>query len=382
MQQLYKTENSIATVKTKFKEACPECYELMERFERELKLNNYSNMRILKYLTFIRSSHRLLGKCFQSAEKTDMENFIIAVDSSGYSEWTKHDLKIMVKVFVRWLKNGILEGDYPDIVKWIKPKMKNSNAKVPEQILTRDEVELLANSTRNPRDRALVLILYESGCRVSELLNMRIKDIAFDQFGCFVMVSGKTGWRRIRIIDYSKDLLKWLDTHQFKDNNESFVWINMERPDHDDRILPFTVNKNIRELAKKCNISKPVNPHAFRHARATHLAKHLPEAVMKQMFGWTNDSNMASVYFHLSGKDVDEALLKLHGLKVEEIPNSNVGIRICQNCGENNQILSHFCNKCNSPLDLKFMLEMDSKRREFDDFMKEFLQYYARFDKS
>jgi len=40
---------------------------------------------------------------------------------------------------------------------------------------------------------------------------------------------------------------------------------------------------------------------------------------MKELFGWTKDSKMASIYTHLSGKDVGEVLLKLHGVKIEEI---------------------------------------------------------------
>ncbi len=73
----------------------------------------------------------------------------------------------------------------------------------------------------------------------------------------------------------------------------------------------------LKDATKKADISKREHAHAFRHARATHLAKVFPEAVMKQMFGWTNDSDMAAVYYHLSGKDVDEALLKLYGIKIE-----------------------------------------------------------------
>jgi ribosomal protein L40E len=210
---------------------------------------------------------------------------------------------------------------------------------------------------------------------------MKIKDINFDQFGCYILVSGKTGWRRIRLIDYSKDLLNWLDIHTFKNNPEAYVWINLETLKG--VITPNAVSKMLKISAKKCNITKPIHPHAFRHARATNLAKQLPEAVMKKFFGWTNDSNMASVYYHLSGKDVDDALLKLHGIKEEEIKEEkNVGMKICQRCGESNSILSHFCRKCNTPLDLKVMLEFDSKRKEFDNFVKDFLLVLAERDKS
>jgi len=123
----------------------------------------------------------------------------------------------------------------------------------------------------------------------------------------------------------------------------------------------------LRKAKEIANITKAVNPHAFRHARATHLAKHLPEAIMKEYFGWTQSSKMASIYNHLSGKDVDEALLKMHGFKPEENKElKNISVKICPNCNENNSVLSHFCKKCNLPLDLKVALEMQ-KRIEIED---------------
>lgn len=378
---LYNTEKRVLSSKNKFKNICKKCFCLIEKFERSLKLNNYSPRRILKYWNSLRYLHSFIGKCFDEAAKEDLEKTIIKIDSMNWSEWTKSDRKKIMKFFFRWLVNNTLEGDYPDIVKWIKTRMKRSNEKMPEEILTKEEINLMANSANNPRDKALILILYESGCRISEFLGMKIKNITFDQFGCYVLVSGKTGWRRIRLIDYSKDLLNWLDIHALKKNPEAYVWINLENLKK--VIMPGAVSKILKNLAKKCNITKPVHPHAFRHARATHLAKQLPEAVMKKLFGWTNDSNMASVYYHLSGKDVDDALLKLHGIKAEEIKEEkNVSVKICQRCGENNSILSHFCKKCNSPLDLKIMIEIDEYRRKFDDLLKDFLIYYAEKDKN
>jgi integrase/ribosomal protein L40E len=228
--------------------------------------------------------------------------------------------------------------------------MKRNNQKLPEQILTKEEIELLASKASNLRDKALVLVLYESGCRVSELLNMKIKDVAFDQYGCHVLVSGKTGWRRVRIIEYSKDFLNWLDSHPLKNDQEAYVWVSLEN--FRKVISPNAVNSLLKRLARIAGILKPVHPHAFRHARATHLAKQLPEAVMKEYFGWTMDSRMASVYYHLSGRDVDEALLKAYGYKPEQSEAKTIPLRICSNCGEANSLLAHFCKKCNSILDL------------------------------
>ena len=65
---------------------------------------------------------------------------------------------------------------YPDEVEWIPTTMKRSRIKLHSEILTVEEVNKIADHTLNPRDRALVLTLYESGARIGELLNLKIKD--------------------------------------------------------------------------------------------------------------------------------------------------------------------------------------------------------------
>jgi site-specific recombinase XerD len=316
MRDLYHREARILSAKKKFKEICPICCELVEKFETQLNLNNYSIGRIEKYWSFLKSIHKNLDVCFNEVKKEDLERFVIFTGNNGeWSENTKKDFKIIVKFFFRWLINDALEGDYPKLVSWIKVRMKKNNEEVPAQVLTKDEIELLSNSTNNLRDKAFVRILYESGCRISEFLGIRIKDISFDQYGSLILVSGKTGWRRIRIIEYSKDLFNWMDIHPLKANPDSYVWLNLETLQ--DVISPAEANKILKKLAKKCNITKPVHPHFFRHSRATYLFKFLSDAVIKEIFGWTKDSRMASIYNHLSGKDVDEALLKMYGINIK-----------------------------------------------------------------
>ncbi|MEM5861205.1 MAG: tyrosine-type recombinase/integrase, partial [Candidatus Aenigmatarchaeota archaeon] len=378
MVDIYRRDLKIASIKQKFKDTCPNCYNILEEFERDLKLNNYSIGRIEKYWSFLKTIHKMIG-CFEKVGKKDIENFVIEVDGKeDWAEWTKSDFKRILKFFYRWFLNKTLEGEYPELVKWIKTEIKRCNSKTPEQILTKEEIELMARNTTNQRDKALVLILYESGCRIGEFLNMKIKDVAFDQYGCYILVAGKTGWRRIRIIEYSKELLNWLEIHPFKTNPQSYVWINIENPNPEETILPNRVSDLLKKLAKKLNITKPVHPHAFRHARATHLAKHLPDAVMRQFFGWVNDSRMTAVYNHLSGKDVDDALLRLHGIKKEETKEERgIGVKVCQKCGESNSILSHFCKRCNFPLDFKEIIEFDQKKEKFEELLVDFLNYYS-----
>lgn len=131
---------------------------------------------------------------------------------------------------------------------------------------------------------------------------------------------------------------------------------------------PASVAKQLREIAVRAGVKKKVNPHAFRHASATFLANNLTEAQMKEYFGWAQSSDMASVYVHLSGRDVDNAILKLHGLaSAEKKESESLRVRKGARCQEKNSPVSKFCSRCGSPLEIRTAIELDQKRRNGDE---------------
>ena len=142
-------------------------------------------------------------------------------------------------------------------------------------------------------------------------------------------------------------------------------------------LLPFnysTGNVLLRRLAKKSGIRKRVNPHLFRHSRATALANKLTEAQMKEYFGWTQSSDMASVYVHLSGRDVDSAILKLHDLKPTEERKDTFKAKSCHRCKQSNSPTSKFCQKCGAVLDLETVLSVESERKKSDELMNSLMK--------
>ena len=299
----------------------------------------------------------MLGKPFIECNREDITRVVENIERKNYSEWTKHDYKVILKKFFKWLRKT---EDYPEEVKWIRTTCRIKNNKLPEEILTEEEVKRIASSADNFRDRAFVLVLYESGCRIGELLPLRIKNIQFDEYGAVLLINGKTGSRRVRIISSSPALAKWLDLHPLRNHPNSFVWIDLRN--HGKLLSYNAVCKTLRKLAERAGVKKKVNPHAFRHARATHLASKLTEAQMKELFGWVQSSDMASVYVHLSGRDVDNALLRLHGLaKDKENRDEDMNLRICPRCGERNDPVSNFCKRCASPLDSKAAIQLEER---------------------
>src|SRR5207245_4387087 len=92
------------------------------------------------------------------------------------------------------------------------------------------------------------------------------------------------------------------------------------------------LRKMLSSTARRCGIKKRISPHSFRHARASNLANVLAEAQMKEYLWWVGDSRMAAIYVHLSGRNVDNALFKLNGIKTEEeINEEEQPLRAC-NC--------------------------------------------------
>jgi site-specific recombinase XerD/ribosomal protein L40E len=340
------------------------------KFLKQLSAEGKSAGRIMKYVYTLKTLGKMLNKPFRNAIKENIIDLVSRIETNkNWTDSTKHDFKVILRIFFRWLRQT---EDYPPEVKWVKITLKKNNNKLPEEILTKEEVEKLADATDNLRDKAFILTLYESGCRIGELLPIKIKHIQFDEYGCVLIVNGKTGSRRVRLIEYAKDLTNWLDIHPLKNNPEAFVWITTGNRNRYELLSYNSIRFVIEKAAKMAGIAKAVNPHSFRHARATYLASKLTEQQLKVYFGWCGDSRMASTYVHLSGKDIDDALLKLHGFKPEENKElKNISIKTCPKCNENNSILSQFCKKCGFPLDTKTMLEIDENRRKLDEFMFE-----------
>ena len=126
------------------------------------------------------------------------------------------------------------------------------------------------------------------------------------------------------------------------------------------------MNTRLRKIAKRAGIKKKVNPHIFRHSRATDLANLLTEAQMKQYFGWTKDSKMAATYVHLSGRDIDEAILKIHGKldENEKLAHEQLKTQMCPICRHENAPEADYCLRCRRPLNLRTLLETEEKEKE------------------
>ena len=339
-------------------------------FDEYLQTLGLKNSRRLKYIILLRWLSKEVNKPFEKVTKEDLMKIVrVLQNNPDLSEWSKVDRKVTIKRFYKWLTGD--DEQYPPEVRWIKCRLKNDRCKLPEELITEEDVTKMADASIKSRDKAFIQCLYETGCRIGELLTLQLKNINFDKHGAVLRVTGKTGDRRIRIVASAPALATWLDFHPYKKNPDAFLWVrNLHRGAKD--FLPFSYPCAvilIRKLAKKAGISKRVNPHTFRHSRATALANKLTEAQMKEYFGWTQSSDMAGVYVHLSGRDIDNAILGVYDVKHSQKETEQFKPLTCARCNTTNSPGSKFCTKCAYALSADVAIQAENENKANNDIL-------------
>lgn len=366
-ESIYNIENRLENVTKRINqssEISPHNKELIYAFCEYCKAQGLSQLRVIFYLNRFWNIARQAPKDFDQMTKADIQQLVLAIrairkkNGDGLSERTILDHLTAIKSFWKWFKG--LEDETPPEVKWIKTNPNRSSKKLPDELPNTEDVEKLVNAATNARDKALISVLFDSGCRIGELLTLRIKNLNFDEYGGVLLVTGKTGQRRVRIIHSVQRLQTWLEQNPFKDQPDAIVFCSLSNKGRGKQLKYEAVSRIFKKIKERAHVTKKVNPHAFRHARATLLAQHLTDSQLKQYFGWQADSKMAAVYIHLSGKDLDPALARLAGLTTEQPPNDIGKVKICERCKTVNTHESLRCIQCFSPF---ITTEQDEKKK-------------------
>jgi site-specific recombinase XerD len=350
----------------------PHNADLIQRYEAACFADGLSEVRVTKYVYSLRKLAKWLDQDFDDVSRSDIEQLVNQLERSDYSAWTKHDYKVTIKRFYKWLKGA--GEDYPPEVKWIKTTLKTKDVLLPENLLTEEEVQQLVDAASTPRDKAFIITLYESGARIGELGSMRIKDVVFEERYTTLMLRGKTGARRVIVVASTPHLNIWIQNHPLHNNLEAPLWVNMGTVNRFQAMSYSALAKRLKVAAERAKLKKRVTPHKLRHSRATFLATKLTETQMNQVFGWKQGSEMPSVYVHLSGRDVDDAILGVYGLRNVEEEKPKLTPRICPRCNITNAYNAKFCARCGLALDIQAAAQIEAARKTTDNVMDVLMQ--------
>lgn len=347
--------------------------KLILDFHRSYSIKNGLSLpRQCKYLTMIKTISQILKKPLDKIDDKDVDNLLIYLRENNYRPHTIKDYKVVLRVFLRNLDDAkfakILARK--DLRAVFSMKERESMRINPTDVLTRDEKIALLNACNNPRDLALVGCLISSGCRISELGNARIKDVAFDDDGYIIWVTGSKGTpkRPVRCVIDRQYMFDWLNKHHpMKSDQYAPVWVNLNGSTG--QMKYQTIRKMLRGLKEKTGIRKRVNPHWFRHTQFTELLSSLPQAIVEKQMGVVPGSKVISTYSHV-GYDVvrekiDARYGKGNGNNSESIAKQlSVEPKKCFGCGRENAPNYVYCEGCKLPLDPHKIVEENAKRQQ------------------
>ena len=177
--------------------------------------------------------------------------------------------------------------------------------KIPKKLpnyLTEEEIDNLLDvrliTTYDYRNKAMLELLYASGVRITELINLKVSDIDFDN--CFIRVVGKGKKERIvPITDVAiKYLMIYLEDYRnsiLKNHDSEYLFISNTLKN----ISRQGFFKILKAECNRCGIEKNVSPHVLRHSFATHLLKHGADLRIIQELLGHEDISTTQIYAHL-----------------------------------------------------------------------------------
>ncbi len=236
----------------------------------------------------------------------------------------------------------------------------------PEKVLQPTNVRMLLECCESQRDRALVAIVWDSGARISEILDCNVGHVTFDRYGAVISVNGKTGRRNIRLISSVPDIQAWINIHPLKHDPDAPLFVTSRRRGTTvKRITVRRVENIFSRLGDLAGCPRDTNPHAFRHGRLTVRGKQLTEAELREYAGWSRRSAMAAVYVHLSGRDIDNKILEIEGVKPEEetAPDPMATV-ICPRCKKPNSPDARFCMVCSMAMTDQVAQELQEAQQQ------------------
>ena len=188
--------------------------------------------------------------------------------------------------------------------------------KLPD-VLSLDEIEMMLNQIdlghpQGHRNRAIVETLYGSGIRVSELTNLSLSNLFFEED--MIRVSGKGN--KQRLVPMGSVTKKYLELYikasrihrKINPKDQDVVFLN-RRGNRLTRQMIFTL---IKQLAVKANIQKQVGPHTFRHSFATHLLENGADLRTIQVMMGHESITTTEIYTHLDNKQLKKVMEEFH----------------------------------------------------------------------
>jgi len=258
--------------------------EDIKKLQSELKIRGFSPLTVRNYTFFVEKFLQRINKPSANLSEDDVKEYL----SEMFDTKSKNTI-MLAAASLKFFFIEVLKKEFAQI------PLPKKERKLPE-VLTKDEVRNLIESTDTVKSRLIISLLYSTGLRVSELVNLRVDDIALGE---------KTGWVRkgkgskdrlfVMSENLAEELKEYLDT---RGKQNKFVF-SKEKP-----LTTRNIQKIVKGTTQRASINKKVTPHTLRHSFATHLLEQgIDIRIIQQMLGHSSLST-TQVYTHISSEQL------------------------------------------------------------------------------
>lgn len=281
-----------------------EVYKFLDYLKNNL---GYSKMTIISYQKDLDDFFSFVKKYninYLNLSKDDVRLYLKLLDERKLKSSSISRRISCLRTFYNYLEDQkMVDGNVFKLIR--NPKL---DRKLPNY-LSYEELRIIFDSidisdSVGLRNRLLIEILYATGCRVSEIANIKISDINFNNNS--IKIFGKGSKERIVYFgDYAR---YYLDIYLSKNinNNSKYLFVN----ENNDKMDITEIEKIIRDIVHNLTIKSHVTPHTFRHTFATHLLNNGADIKTVQELLGHSSLNTTGIYTHVSNERLKEIYFK------------------------------------------------------------------------
>lgn len=261
--------------------------EFLQKIEVELKISKNSPYTLKNY---IHANELLLDFIKKSPEQINEDDVKLFI-SKNMEDSSSSSIIIFLSA-IKYAYSGILKKDITLGIK--RPKREK---KFPT-VLTKEEVKKIIDSFDTKKSKLMISLMYACGFRVSELTNLKLNDINFEEKIGYIKQGKGRKDRLFNLPDFLLEDLKEQVESQKKDNKE-YLFTGPKG-----KLSPRNLQKIIQKAARRAEIKKEVHCHTLRHSFATHLLENgVDIRKIQELLGHSNLST-TQIYAHVSAEEL------------------------------------------------------------------------------
>lgn len=320
---------------------------LVRQWDSESSINQGT---IISYMNRLRLSSERADTPLVEMNKADVDSFVF--DLKHEHELGEGTLRNYRKSLRKFFSER--DEDWSDDIKVGASPDRNVD---PNDLLTDEEIRDLLDATTNPRDKALLALLADTGLRIGAICSLRIRDIDLSDDVATVSINengnvkGASG--KIPLTWSEGYVGSWLNTHPRRDDPDAALIHKVEHvSENEDGALTYQyAARRIKFIAEEADVDRSrVNTHNFRKTAISRwIREGLSEQAIKHRACWDVDTDMIETYSGVRDEELNDQILNHYGIETDE-NEQTVVLDQCPRCQTTLAPDDDFCSGCGAAL--------------------------------